>query len=178
MQLRDKVDYSHSSVQGKSNCQGLCSTLTWHLCAEQSEQIIVMDTSSYLAKAVGTHRVTEQRWDETELQEQYETPAESPLQLFDFDTEGPLYLGPGLKEGFSVMRTIPIPDLPCRHFCVLGPDLSPGKGRGQVSLPGGFPNLTLQMLQRGPQTVSPATFPWGHLTVLSLVCTFGQLWPT
>ena len=69
----------------------------------------------------------------------YETPAESPLQLFDFDTEGPLYLGPGLKEGFSVMRTIPIPDLPCRHFCVLGPDLSPGKGRGQCQPPRWFP---------------------------------------
>lgn len=52
-----------------------------------------------------------------QLQEQYETPAKrSPLQLCDFDTARPLYLGPDLEEGFSVMRMIPIPDLPVGIF--------------------------------------------------------------
>lgn len=38
-----------------------------------------MDISSYLAKAMSTHKVTEQRSDETELQEKYETPAKEVL---------------------------------------------------------------------------------------------------
>lgn len=41
-----------------------------------------MDISSYLAKAISTHKVTEHRWDETELQEQYETWAKRKGVLF------------------------------------------------------------------------------------------------
>jgi len=57
------------------------------------------------------------------------------------------------------MKTIPIPDYPYKCFHVLGPDLFPGKERGQCQPPGGFLNLTLQTLQRDQQTASPATFP-------------------
>lgn len=72
------------------------------------EQIIVMDFS-HTWQSFGTQRVTEQRWDKTELQEQDETPAQrNLLQLFD--REGPAYLRPGLEDRFSVMRTTLIPD--------------------------------------------------------------------
>lgn len=89
----------------------------------------------------------------------------SPLQHFDFDTEWPLNLGPGLEEGFFSDENYLIPHLSCRHFCVLGPDLSPGKGRGHYQPPGGFLNLTLQIMQRDWQTAILPHYPSGHLTV-------------
>lgn len=73
--------------------------------------------------------MTQQGWDETE------TPVtRSPLQFFDLDTEWLLWLGPGLEEGFSMMRTAPFPDYPCKCFHVLWPDLFPGREGANTSL--------------------------------------------
>ena len=106
-----------------------------HLYLESSCGIVRANNSTMhflkLAKAVGTHRATGQRWDETELQEKYKTPVKSPLQFID---KWSLYLGPGLEEGSSVMSITAISDLPWSHFCVLGPDLPPGREGEEASL--------------------------------------------
>lgn len=70
-----------------------------------------------------------------------------PLLLLESDTEWPRCLGPGVEEGFSVMRTTQIADLPCRCFC-FRTSFGLGKGKGLYQLPGGYLNLTLQILQR------------------------------